>query len=126
VLRALQIWKVSTENACGNKLLILQTDNAGEFIGKKWTKLCQDEGISHYTTAPYGPSMNSYAECVIWSIVNHASSMLWTVEIKEKFWALAAKASVYLLNRSPHSGLEESIPHEMWFKQKPHVGHIKV
>jgi len=43
-----------------------------------------------------------------------------------EFWALAAKASVYLLNRSPYSGLEESTPHEMWFKQKPHVGHIRV
>ena len=61
-LRALQIWKASVENACGNKLLILQTDNAGEFIGKKWTKVCQDEWILHYTTAPYGPSMNLYAE----------------------------------------------------------------
>jgi len=126
VLRALQIWKASAENACGNKLLILQTDNAAEFIGKKWMKVYQDEGISYYTTAPYGPSMNSYAERVIRSIVNHASSMLWMAGIREEFWALAAKASAYLLNRSPHSGLEECTPHEMWFKQKPHVGHIRV
>jgi len=58
-LRALQIWEVETENSCGYKLLILQTDNAGEFIGKLWTKVCQNEGIIHYTTAPYRPSSRS-------------------------------------------------------------------
>ena len=33
---------------------------------------------------------------------------------------------MYLLNRSSHSGLEDCTPHEMWFKQKPHVGHIRI
>jgi len=89
-------------------------------------KLCQDEGISDYVTAPYGSSMNSYAECVIRSLVNHVSLMLWIVGIKEEFWALAAKVSAYLLNRSPCSCLEENILHEMWFKQKLHIGHIRV
>ena len=39
--------------------------------------------------------------------------------------ALAAKASLYLLNRPPHSGLDDSTPYEMWHKTKPHVGHIR-
>ena len=43
-----------------------------------------------------------------------------------EFWALAAKASVYLLNHSLHSGLDNTTPHEMWFGKKPHVGHIRV
>ena len=38
-LWALEIFRASAENHCGHKLLILQTDNAGEFVGKKWTKL---------------------------------------------------------------------------------------
>lgn len=95
-------------------------------MGKKWTSYCQQEGIEHYTCAPYGPSMNSYAERVIKTIVNHAPSMLWHAGIAEDFWALAVKASVYLLNRSPHSGLGgECTPYEMWYKKKPHVGHVR-
>ena len=81
---------------------------------KKWTKVCQDEGMTHYTTARYGTSLDSYAEQVIRTIVEHASTMLWMAGIKEEFWALAAKASVYPLNGSPRSGLEGSTPHEMW------------
>ena len=124
-LMATQVWKANAENTCGSRLLTLQTDNAGEFMGKKWTKMCQDFGITHFTSAPYGPSMNSYAERVLRTVVGHASSMLWTAGVQVEFWALAAKASVYLLNRSPHSGLDDSAPYEMWHKAKPHVGHIR-
>jgi len=63
---------------------------------------------------------------VIQTIVNYAPSMLWAAGIKEEFWALTAKASVYLMNRSPHGGFEGTTPHEMWYKQKPHLGHITV
>ena len=34
-------------------------------------------------------------------------------------------ASVYLLNRSAHTGLG-CTPYEMWYNRKPHVGHIPV
>lgn len=54
-LRAMQIWKANAENTCGSKLMILQTDNEAEFMGKKFIKRCQEEGITHYTTASYGP-----------------------------------------------------------------------
>ena len=124
-IRATQVWKANAENTSGSRLLTLQTDNAGEFMGKKWTKMCQDFGITHFTSAPYGPSMNSYAERVLRTVVGHASSMLWTAGVQVEFWALAAKASVYLLNRSPHSGIEDSTPYEMWHKIKPHVGYIR-
>ena len=124
-LRALEIIKTSAENQCGNKLLVLQMDNAAEFMGKKWTKLCQDNGIEHITTQPYAPSMNSYVERVIRTIVEHASTMLWTAGINEDFWALTCKSSAYLLNRSPHSLLDVT-PYEMWHGKKPHVGHIRI
>ena len=124
-IRALEILKTSAENQCGHKLLVLQTDNAAEFIKKKWTKLCQDNGIEHITTQPYAPSMNSYVERVIRTIVEHASTMLWTAGIDENCWALACKASAYLLNRSPHSSLEVT-PYEIWHGKKRHVGHIRM
>ena len=124
-IRALEILKTSAKNQSGHKILVLQTDNAAEFVGKKWTKLCQDNGIEHITTQPYAPSMHSYVERVIRTIVEHASTMLWTAGINENFWALACKASAYLLNRSPHTCLDVT-PYEMWHGRKPHVGHIRI
>ncbi|MCW2783452.1 MAG: RNA-dependent polymerase [Marmoricola sp.] len=127
-LKAFNIWRINVEKRLnGNKVVTLQSDNAGEFIGKKWTKMCHDEGIEHITTAPYGPSMNAFAERVIRTLVEHASSMLYHANLKEEFWALAIKASAYLINRSPHSSLENNAtPYEMWHKVKPGIGHIRI
>ena len=126
-IRAFEIFKASAENQCQHRLLVIQSDNAKEFVGKKWTKFCQSNGIEHITSQPYAPGMNSYVERVIRTIVNHASTMLWASGVSETFWALACKASAYLLNRSPHSSLDDNItPYESWHGKKPHVGHIRV
>ena len=69
--------------------------------------------------------MNSYVEQVIRTIVEHASIMLWTASINKNFWALACKASAYLLNRSSHSSLDVT-PYEMWHGKKPHLGHVRI
>ena len=124
-LWAFEIFKASAENQCNQRLLVIQSDNAKEFVGKKWTSFCQNNGIEHIISQPYGPSMNSYVERVIRTIVSHASTMVWAAEVNEDFWALACKASTYLLNRSPHSSID-CTPYESWFGKKPHVGHIRI
>ena len=93
-LKAFQIFKAATERCFGCRLYILQSHNAGEFMGKKWMTYYQQEGIEHYSTSPYAPGMNSRAERVIKTIVNHASSIQWYAELAEDFWTLAVKASV--------------------------------
>lgn len=125
-LKAFNIWKMAVERNSGFKVQVIQSDNAGEFMGKKWTDVCQKEGIEHITTAPYGPSMNAYAERIIRTIVGHASSMLFAANIKEEFWALACKATAYLYNRSPHSSLSGRTPYELWHGSKPGMGHIRI
>lgn len=126
-LRAFEIFKASAENQCNQRLLVIQSDNAKEFVGKKWTTFCKNSGIEHITSQPYAPSMNSYVERVIRTIVNHASTMLWSAGVNENFWALACKTSAYLLNRSPHSSLDDNITlYELWHGSKPHVGHIRI
>lgn len=126
-LRAFEIFRASAENQCNQRLRVIQSDNAKEFVGKKWTAFCQNNGIEHITSQPYAPSMNSYVERVIRTIVNHASTMLWSSVVNESFWALACKASTYLLNRSSHSSLDNNItPYELWHGTKPHVGHIRI
>ena len=126
-LRAFEIFKASSENQSKQRILVIQSDNAKEFVGKKWTTFCQNSGIEHITSQPYAASMNSYVERVIRTIVNHASTLLRAAGVNANFWALACKASTYLLNRSPHSSLDNSItPYESWYDKKPHVGHVRI
>ena len=65
--------------------------------------------------------MNSYAEHVIMTTINYASTILLHTDIVEDFWALAAKDSVYLLNQSLHLALNDCTPYEMWHPTKPHI-----
>lgn len=126
-LCGLQTFKAHAENCAGVRMLLLQTDNGGEFCSKEFVKWTQESGIEHITCTPYGSSMNSYVERVIKSVITHASAMLWHARVKEDMWALAAKASVYLHNRVPNWSLENEItPYEMWHGSKPHVGHIRI
>lgn len=110
----------------GLPLLTIESDNAGKFMGKKWTKMCQDDGVEHITSAPYAPSINSFVENVNRSLVEHASSMLWHSGVGQDFWALAIKAAAYLLNRSPHRGLDGVTPYELWTGGKRGMGHIQI
>src|SRR5258705_11643435 len=121
-LQAMRIFKKSAENQSGLRLLILQTDNAGEFMSKEWVNWIQEEGIDHITCAPYGSSMNSYIERLIKDIIYHASAMLWHAGVREDFWALAAKCSTYLHNCAPNKSLDgEVTPYQMWYGKKPHL-----
>jgi len=126
-ISTLKVFKGNAENQVGMNILILQTDNGGEFIGKAFVKWVQETGIEHITCVPYAPSMNSYVERVIKSIVGHASAMLWHAGVQEDIWALAAKASTYLHNRVLNKSLEgEVTSYEIWTGRKPHMGHIRI
>jgi len=35
-------------------------------------------------------------------------------------------ALIHVLNRCPTSAVEEKTPHEVWYKEKPGVGHLRV
>jgi len=77
-ISALKVFKANAENQAGPGLniLTLQTDNGREFTGKAFVKWVQETGIEHITCAPYAPSMNSYVERAIKSIIGHVSAML--------------------------------------------------
>ena len=75
-LQGLKTFKAHAENYAGVRLLLLQTDNGGEFSSKEFVKWTQESGIEHITCAPYGSSMNAYVERVIKSVITHASAML--------------------------------------------------
>jgi len=103
-ISALKVFKAKAENQAGLGLniLTLQTDNGREFTGKAFVKWVQETGIEHITCAPYTPSMNSYVESAIKSIIGHALAMLWHAGVQEDMWVLPAKASTYLYNRVPN------------------------
>ena len=71
--------------------------------------------------------MNGIAERTIRTVVEHASAMLWAARLPIGFWSSAVKCSVFLMNRSPHSALQDNMtPYEAWFGRKPNLGFLRV
>ena len=119
-------WKVMVENASGNKLKVLRTDNGGEFTSTKFEEFLKSKGIRHERTIPKTPEQNGVAERLNRTLVETVRSMLIDSKLPHKFWAEALSTATYLRNRSPTKVIEGITPHEAWTKVKPRVEHLRV
>jgi hypothetical protein len=46
--------------------------------------------------------------------------------LSRKYWAECLAALIHVLNRCPTSAVEGKTSHEVWYKEKPGVGHLRV
>ena len=73
-----------------------------------------------YTTK-YTPQQNGVAERKNKLIMNMARCMLWEKKLTNNYWAEAVSTTVYVLNRSTTSSLQDKIPQEAWDGKKVNV-----
>ncbi|KMQ82524.1 retrovirus-related pol polyprotein from transposon tnt 1-94 [Lasius niger] len=60
------------------------------------------------------------------TIVERAKSMMFDAELPKRYWVEAVATAVYLINRSPASGIDGRTPEEMWTGQSPNLQHLRV
>ena len=114
------------ERQTGNKLKCLFSDNGTEFVNKKLDKFFERRGIVHETSAPYCPEANGRIEREIRTVKEGARTLLLASHLDEKFWADAVATTVYTLNRVLTKQCPEKTAHEIIFKQKPSLQHMRV
>lgn len=118
-------FKKMSETQTGEKIKIVRSDGGGEFMNNAMDKICKDNGIIHQSSLPYTPEQNGTAERFNRSLVERARCMLINSRLPKSYWAEAINTSAYLLNRSPHKGLDQC-PEEIWSGKKPTVSHLRV
>ncbi len=69
-------YKALVENEIGHKIKVLQSDNKGEFVSKKFDAFLAECGIQWQTSAPYSPQQNSVVERANRTIMECARSMI--------------------------------------------------
>jgi len=80
-----QTYKTLVETQHDNhKILILRSDNGGEFTSNNFTKFCQDHGIKHHLTNPYHLVQNGVSERKNHTLVETARSMLQVAYLSKK------------------------------------------
>jgi transposase InsO family protein len=104
--------KALAETEHGSKLLAFISDRGGEFNSTTFSDFCEENGVKHFTTAPYTPQQNSVVERRNQNVVEMARCLLKAMAVPGPFWGEAVKTAVYLLNRAPSRSLNGVTPYE--------------
>lgn len=91
-----QSYKTLVEKQTSKQILILRSNNGGEFISKNFNTFCKDHGIQRHFTNPYTPSQNGISKRKNRTLVEVARSMLQISSLSCSFWAEVTATACYL------------------------------
>jgi hypothetical protein len=119
-------FKANVETQTGEKIKTLKTDFGTEYVNKRMFDYLKANGINLRLGAPYSPELQGVAERVNRSICEIARCMLKDAKLPDDLWAEACSTAAYIKNRSPHSGLKNCTPEQMWTGKRPDIRNLKV
>ena len=81
------------ENASGQKIKFLRSDNGGEYVSNDFLHICSQSGIQVQHSIPYTPQHNGVAERKNRSLKEMTICMLESKKLAENLWAEAMHAA---------------------------------
>ena len=119
------IFKNRIENATGQRVSVLHTDNGTEYINGDFKTLCNEAGIKHVTPPSHEKESNGIAEVMNRVIMDKVRCNLIYAGLSGGYWGEAALAAVYVLNRIPKSDMEKT-PLELLFGKCPDLSRLRI
>ena len=114
-----------SETLHNQKLKNLRSDNAGEFISKKFKEFLASRGIHFGEIPPYTPQLNRTSERSIQTLSDLARTMLIDSKLPRELWCEAFAYAAYIRNRTMTRKTGKN-PYELWYGEKPDVSHLRV
>jgi len=108
------------------KITNFKSDQGKEYCSRRVNKFCKKNGIRKLYSPPRNPQNNGIAERFNQTILYSLKCLLSWSKLNIKFWDFAIRYSKYLYNLTPHSGINNQIPNEVFYGTPIHVNHIKV
>ncbi|KAJ0829337.1 putative RNA-directed DNA polymerase [Helianthus annuus] len=121
-----KIFKALVEKQSECSIKVLRTDRGGEFCSKEFNSFCEVHGIKRELTEPHTPQHNGVVERKNRTVMGMARSMLKERSLPNYLWAEAVATSVYLINRSPTTAVQDKTPYQVWYNSKPDVTNLKI
>ena len=119
-------FKEKIEGELNMKILCLRTDNEREYLSNEFTIYLNEHKIRRQLTCLNTPQQNGVAECKNRHLAETCRSMLHAKNVPGRFWAECMRTAAYIINRLPQPNLGFKSPHELLWKLKPVVSHLKV
>ncbi|CAI7773215.1 unnamed protein product [Closterium sp. NIES-54] len=89
VLPEFEKWLVLVERQAKKSVLMLRSDQGGDFPGKEFTDFVDGKGIVHDLTSPYTLQQNGMAEWEMRTAVESKRTMLLHMGVQHNWWHLA-------------------------------------
>ena len=113
----------------GKHVLRLRTDNALEFMSRRFAAYCAVHGIEQSFTAPYTPQQNGKAERMNRTLLNMVRTWFVTTGFPYSLWGELVMQAAVVINMLPTKGMVDSAdavtPYESWYKCKPDVARLR-
>eukprot|EP00833_Pecoramyces_ruminatium_P016378 jgi/Orpsp1_1/1190410/evm.model.d7180000078806.1 len=113
-------------NQYENKIKYFKSDNGKEYNNQKVINYCKKYGIMKVYSPPYNPENNGIAERFNQTLINSAKTLIYWSKLSLDFWSFAVIYSNFLYNITPHKGISNLIPNEIFYNTKINLSKIKV
>jgi len=110
----------------GHKIKVLQFDNGGKFVSKKFDAFLAECGIQQQTSAPYSPQQNGVTEHANRTIMECARNMILAQRLKLEFWGEVMNTAMYIKNQCPTKAFDSKTLQKTWSGRKPDASHLRV
>jgi hypothetical protein len=104
----------------------IQSDNAREFFNSHTNNFFKDLGVLQQSSCAYTPQQNGVVERKHRHLLNVARALHFQSNLPLDFWGDFVLTATYLINRLPTNVLKGQTPHEILFKKKPNLSHLRV
>ncbi|CAI7880613.1 unnamed protein product [Closterium sp. NIES-53] len=123
---ALKEWMPRAQRERGHKVMVIRTDNRGEFIGADFEAVLKKKGIQHQLTVPYNPQQNDVAERFKRTLQEGARTLLGRAGLPDPFWVTALRQDALVKNRVLATvGDKQWAPYTKWYGSAPAVNMLR-
>jgi len=96
VLAGYKKWLNKAQLHTGSTIMVLRSDNGGEYVSSAFKALQDKNGTTHQTTVPDTPQQNGVAERLNRVLLEMARTMMRHKDVDQDLWADAIQTAVYI------------------------------
>ena len=110
----------------GSRVKVFRSDRGTEFVNAEFNSYLGTAGIKRELSPARSPQSNGFVERDNRTLMERAMSMLHGAGLPAFLWAEAVNTAAHISNRVPCSRHKDTTPYELWYGEKPDVGHLRV